>query len=668
MILIHKIFQRLKQLDPAILLGHLFFLMLGLMALYFYQERTMSFDSATFSFTIAQTKGFKIPLGRWGCGLSQIMPLIALKLGCSLVVFLKVYSVGLIFIYYLGFLIITVLLKNKRVGLIYILTLCLTYRNTFYFSISELSQGLAFVVVLYAMIEHLFKDFGKRKMLVFILSFGLIFSLYYFHQLLILAIVFVILVVYFIQKEYKNIKLIGLFSFAVLWFGYKLMFISKESYEGKKIPGKEEFLEQLPNLFDLASTEYFIGHFWTELLIPFLVGAICLGFLFYQKRYMLFLLFVGYPLCYLLLILITYNNGEAPNMYEQYYIYFGFFIAILLVLVLGNSIKKKHLFLIVMPLLIFSLAKIFLAHEIPTKRLNYIKNLAKEGLRYDNRKYIIHPKDFPWSYGWSPIILPAEMLLISSVDNSNNTVTCYVPSNERLDIDDFSKSGEIHGPKWLYSLMNVSVLDTNFFKLPIEKGYLLTNRRTKNGVYFKEKILGNQKWLKSLKTKAKENGISLDEMVFRDAKFLFEEFKKKGEEPTLLKLKKTYSKREENFLLEIESCIKDDKIWLTRIEKKAKTNNISIDRTLRGEAVFLLENYNEEELHELGLKLDQKLDLEKPLNDIDKKKVDAWIIQIRKDSTWLEIIREKAKQDNITVEEKILQDAIYMFQQENILQ
>ena len=646
---------KITKIDITILLGNLFFLILGFLALYFYQERTMSFDSATFSFTIAQTKGFNIPLGRWGCAFSQVIPLIALKLGCSLAMFLKVYSVGLILMYYIGYLIITFLLKNKKIGLVYILTLCLTYRNTFYFSISEFSQGLALVIVLYAMIEHQFKEFAKRKMLVFALSFFLIWSLYFFHQLLVLVIVFVILVAYFSHKEYKNKKLISLFVFTILWYGYKLIFLSKDSYEGKKIPGKDVFLDQFSNLLELPSTVYFANHFWSELLVPFLVGFVCLGLLLYQKKYLLFLLFLVYPLCYLLLILITYYQGEAPNMYEQYYIYFGFFIAILLTLVLGKKVDTKYMYLVIVPLLTFSLVKIFLAHEVPTQRLNYIKNLAKEGLRYDNRKYIIHPKDFPWSYGWSPTILPAEVLLASSIRGSQYSVTCFVPDKGVSELDEYSINGKVHGPKWLRYLMNVNELDSHFFKLPLEKGYLVSNRRSLSVGLFKDRIMGDFKFLKMIEIKAKEKEIPLVEMIGIDAQYLFEESKNLDKKPDYLTLKKTYKEHEKTLLKKIELGIKQDQYWLEKLELKARKKGISLEHSIRKESVYLLENVSKDELVKMGLLSGVSF------TDIEKRELKSLLLEIRNNSNWMKKIRVKAKEKKISVDQMIRLDAKHVF-------
>ena len=178
---------------PINIVGLFFFITYGLFALVFYKERMLAFDSAAFAFEVIQTKTFFFFFGRWGSVFSQIMPLLFLKAGCSLATFLKVYSVGLILLYYLGFLTITLLLRNKKIGLVYLLTLCLTLRNTFYFSISEFSQGLALVVVLYAMLEYFYMENAKRKSLVLALSFVVIYTLYFFHQLLIIGVFFVLI-------------------------------------------------------------------------------------------------------------------------------------------------------------------------------------------------------------------------------------------------------------------------------------------------------------------------------------------------------------------------------------------------------------------------------------------------------------------------------------------
>src|SRR5665213_671403 len=93
------------------LMGLLFFGFLLWLSWNYFNERMISYDSANYSLNIIQNKTFCLPHGRWGSICSQIFPLIALKPHCSLKTFLIIYSTSFIAIYYLIFLICTLVLK-----------------------------------------------------------------------------------------------------------------------------------------------------------------------------------------------------------------------------------------------------------------------------------------------------------------------------------------------------------------------------------------------------------------------------------------------------------------------------------------------------------------------------------------------------------------------------
>src|ERR1700722_16767096 len=109
------------------LMGFLFFGFLFFIAWYYYKERMLSYDSANYCMEIINTKSY-LNYGRWGAAFAQFLPLSALKNHCSLQTFLQLYSVSFILIYYLIFLICTVVLRNNKAGLILMLSMCLGFR------------------------------------------------------------------------------------------------------------------------------------------------------------------------------------------------------------------------------------------------------------------------------------------------------------------------------------------------------------------------------------------------------------------------------------------------------------------------------------------------------------------------------------------------------------
>jgi hypothetical protein len=452
------------------LIGHIFFAFYFFLALLFFKERTIFIDCANFSFDLIQNKNFVFPLGRWASFFTQIIPLLALKWGVSLSFFLKTYSLSIALFYYVVFLIIAYAFKNNnKLIALYLLTMCLTVRNTFYFSIAELLQGLALCVLVYGLAKQLTQGTEKGKWMKTVIIIVLIASLYYFHQLMLFAIIFALLAIIINEKAYKNKQLITAFVFTNIWFGSKILLISSSGYEGKKMPDLQTLIHQIPYIFDLPSFAYFFRFAQLEMWYSIALMFGCLIVLFFRKKRLLATFFLVYFISYLVLIIITYCEGEAPNMYELYYILLGFFIAIIFDLTISN-LNQKLVFITFLFVLVFSGHKMYMAHENPSKRIFFLEQLVEATKNHENRKFILNRKDFPWSYAWVTWALPMETMLISSLEDKKNTITCVVaPNKGRLEKN--LTPGELHLPPWLKSRVNIPLLDTNYFQLPFSSSY-----------------------------------------------------------------------------------------------------------------------------------------------------------------------------------------------------
>jgi len=464
--------NKLKTTDPTFIIGQLFFIVYFSMALLFYKERTMSFEGSFFSFEIIRTNTFYFPLHRFGCGITQALPLLLLKMtACSLKTFLISYSISLALFYYLIFLVIAQVLKDYKVVFVYLLTLCLTYRNTFYFGVSEFSQGLALTVLLYALLRQIIKHKeSKKQILFFIVSILLIFFQYYFHPLTIIAILFVLFLTIIREQLFFDKYFLFLVGFSIVWFGYNMVLKSKVGgYETERMNGFKDFFVSTPSLLNLPSFKYLIKFITGTPLISF--GIISVGIIIslIKRKFLLAVLFFFYPSTYIFFIIIAYYKGEAPNMYEQYYIYFGFFAALIFSTFNNNQKNVKYLVLAV-SLLVINIYSMYNAHIIPTKKLSFITNLTNRGLLHEYKKYLITIEDYPYQIAWSTWAFPLECLLMSSLNNDGNCVAFYVPTNDE-EIRFNRKKGKFYFFSPDYDL-NTRDLNKRFFSLPEETNYI----------------------------------------------------------------------------------------------------------------------------------------------------------------------------------------------------
>lgn len=94
---------------------------------------------------------------------------------------------------------------------------------------------------------------------------------------------------------------------------------------------------------------------------------------------------------------------------------------------------------------------------------------------------------------------------------------------------------------------------------------------------------------------------------------------------------------------EIINDIKNNQSWMESIVKKADENKVSVEVQLKMDAEYVLS----EELAE------------------PKETIEQIVERIKKDETWMKEIRKKANANNVTVEQQIIEDAKWSFENDN---
>jgi len=170
----------------------------------------------------------------------------------------------------------------------------------------------------------------------------------------------------------------------------------------------------------------------------------------------------------------------------------------------------------------------------------------------------------------------------------------------------------------------------------IDKAYnvycLGTNEKRK---LIEKQIEGNAEWKNKILAKAKENHISDKEQFDKDVDYILEK--------EYMPVKK--SKIAFNAIIkEYEEKIEKDAAWYAQIKQKALQNQIPVEEQLNLDAEFVYESeYGSDEVKQ-------------ELKEIRKR--------IRKDAGWMEQIKKKATEKNISIEEMIELDAKYVYDTE----
>ena len=137
----------------ARLAGHLGFLILLAMSVVLASERVLFVDSAAQLFEMIQRENFVIYDHRYTMAVTQLLPLIGIKIGLPLPILVVLYSMSAPLLAYLAFLLLAYRIKDLPLALLLLLPM-LCIRHTFFHAISESFSLAIYATLLLALLRH----------------------------------------------------------------------------------------------------------------------------------------------------------------------------------------------------------------------------------------------------------------------------------------------------------------------------------------------------------------------------------------------------------------------------------------------------------------------------------------------------------------------------------
>jgi len=283
--------------------------------------------------------------------------------------------------------------------------------DTFYWIQSELPQGLALIVVLFAIAS-------SQKNNVRPFSLGLIipglFAVGFAHPLLLFPTMF-LLVFFFFKKEIIERRMI----YAMAFFYLVILFLKntafKTQYESQAMDGTDNFARFFPNYLDIYSNKHFlkncaVKYYW----VPVISIGIAVVYVL-KKQFAKLLLFIGFLIAYLLLINVSYPDPATQDFYlENLYLPISVFIAVPLIFDIFPSLNSQRLAVFTISLIVISgLFRIYLNHKPYTNRLNWERHFLA---RHINEKIIVSDKKIPLDTLLMTWGTPYEFWLLSTIE------------------------------------------------------------------------------------------------------------------------------------------------------------------------------------------------------------------------------------------------------------
>lgn len=437
------------------LIGHLFFIVMFILAWVYYKERMITFDGSFYAFKIIHFNSYNVEVGRYGAILTQILPYLFFKNGCSLETFLRVYSVSFVLINYLFFCVILYVLRNKYVAIAFILSLCLAYRYVFYYTVSETHQAYAPCLLFFALVSCDYSKKQWKKFLVFFFSAAMVVFVSYVHNLFVVVLGFILIYEIIRNNKWKDITLLSIILFTIIYFSYVILTIPPNSYSAGKIPSITVFLEFAPKLLDLPITMVFYNFIMLYYKILLVLVVLILFLFIIKKKFLLLTFYVLFLLGYTALILVTFRKGESPVMQENYYMLFGIFIAIPLTMEFIKKIPASSAMIIVVLLLTYSVYKIWKCHFMFTQRNDYIERIISYGRTFNERKFVVNEENLNWDIITVDWDLGFESLLLSSIPGPDSALTFYTTTEmnkyDKIKADPFLFITVDFAPMWFGS-------------------------------------------------------------------------------------------------------------------------------------------------------------------------------------------------------------------------
>lgn len=227
------------------------------------------------------------------------------------------------------------------------------------------------------------------------------------------------------------------------------------------------------------------------------------------------------------------------------------------------------------------------------------------------------------------------------VDNAYK-LYCQDNSKRLNDIkNDIKQNGEWYAKVTAKAAENMVSLDK---QMQLDAEYILSDELFKpkpslEGII--ETIKNTPTWMKDIEAKAKENNVSVEEQLKKDAQW---EFENQTGTP--------HNNKPEESLESVMNEIRSNEKWMADIKAKAKENKISEEEQLKKDAEWELNNRK-------GIKNEVKAEENTSTSSAAKPEetLESVIAYIKSDAKWMADIKAKAKENKISVEEQIKKDA-----------
>lgn len=405
----------------TLILGTAAYTTLMVLAAVFYLERIAVMDMAFQTFQILRSEALQIQSGRFGAAGTQVFPWLCQALGCSLKTVLIGYSLGHVLYYFLLFLLCVLGLRKDQWGMVLLLLALLLTTHTFYW-ISEMPQGLAFLVLLLAWMDGK-GSFSRFKWWEYGVYLAACVTAFYFHPMVVYPLLFCCAFVLLgneTSRQKRTLYALTAVLFLLLVF-LKYKVLPLDWYDAMSMERSRAFVDLWPHWVDIPSNRDFWRWCTTDYYLAPTLMLLNASFYLVRRNWWKAGLSVLAPAGFVLLVNVPFYRGDNQFYLENLYLPLSLFIAIPLIFdVLPGLLPVRWRWIPVAAIVFLGTVRIYRAHEPWSARIAWERQFLAETSGLPNRKLLLTEEQAPMDtliFSWSSSY---EFLLLSSLPHRDS--------------------------------------------------------------------------------------------------------------------------------------------------------------------------------------------------------------------------------------------------------
>jgi len=430
-------------------------------------------DPAFISFEIINTEWFVFSEHRYGAFITQIFPLVAVKLGLSLSAVLILYSVSF-YLFYLGvFLICGYVLKQYKFGILLVFYFTLFVSDVFFWPNNEIHQAVGWGMLFMALFKWASKRMWDVSPIIHLLLIALVGLAINSHLLFALPLGFMWVYEHLDDNISKGRMRFwsAAYSLIIVSFMGLRYWLSHDSwYDGNKLEGVQN--ASFEKIFSCFRSEQAQSIYELMTSVHWIVWPIFILGMFYlisAKRYSIICWTLLSVLGYFVIVTLTHPSAitEANRFYfESQWNSWTIILAYPFVSLFVNHLKKHWLVALLFLAIFISRAPVFT--DSLTKfqnRCEVLSELCEQGTIQQSSKLLIRTNpslEQKLMLSWG---LPVESLLWTALKGKMpNTSIKIVPDN-------FKKITSKDSIYTAFDLVPNNRLNSKYFSVDVINGY-----------------------------------------------------------------------------------------------------------------------------------------------------------------------------------------------------